>query len=74
MNDIKSDKFDETINLMQQIQDSNPHQISQTYHYLFEDNIEKAETKDEISRDFKNGKFDPMGHAYRPHNKRNKVI
>ena len=71
---MKSDKFNDTLNIMQQIQESNSQQISQTYHYLFEDEIEKAETMDEISRDFKNGKFDPMGHAYRPHKKKNKVI
>ena len=63
-----------TVHMMQQVENSTSRQICQTYRYLFEDEIEQVDTMDEVCRQYKIGKFEPMVHSHRPSVKRHKAI
>lgn len=42
-----------TVEIMDSISESNVKQIGRTYRYLFEDEIERVDTKDEVCREYK---------------------
>lgn len=51
--EIKDNKFMDTVEIMESIHESNVKQIGRTYRYLFEDEIERVDTKDEVCREYK---------------------
>ena len=74
LNEIKGSKFDNTIDIMTQVSKSNTRQIGHTYRYLFEDEQERCEMMDEVRKNYKQGKYDPISYRFLPRQKRKKVI
>ncbi len=44
--------------------------IQRTYRYLFEDDIEQVDTKDEICKEYFIGKFAPLKNSLKPKRRR----
>lgn len=50
--DIRHEKFNLALNIMSDIERSNPQQIGRTYRYLFEDEIERVDVQDSVIKEF----------------------
>ena len=59
---------------MNSLTSSSSKHIQRTYMYLFQDEIERVDTMDEVCRDYRKGKFDPLSSAFKPQSVKNKVV
>lgn len=64
--DIKQQKFDLALNIMKDVERSNPEYIGRTYRYLFEDEIERVDMQESVVKEFLSGKFNPVKRTHRP--------
>ena len=59
-----------TLNIMQELEDSNFKMINRFFQFRFKDDLDQLEMSNEVSKEFHAGKFDPFTYAFKPKQKK----